>query len=1009
MGSIELERLVTERTASLLITAEREKIVANIADRIRVSLNLPDVLETCVTEVRDFLQCDRVIVYQFQEDWSGIIITESVATGFSSSLGNHIRDSCFQDHSTYIYRQDQPILVNNIYTAGYADCHVQLLEQYQVKANLVVPIRVSGQLWGLLIGHQCQSPRDWVVDDMRLLQNIAVQLAIAIQQANAYQQLQHELAEREKTERLFREAQRIAKLGNWTLDLQTNTLYWSDEVFRIMELDPRKFTASYETFLSMIHPEDRELVNQAYQKSLRDHLPYNVIHRLLLNDGQIKYVQEQCETFYDDNGSPICSQGTVQDITNLKQTELELAFLNNQLEERVQERTAQLLAQEEQLRDFFDNANDLIQSVRLADGSFEYVNQSWLKTLGYQQDDIKDLNIFDILHPNCQEHCRQLMAQMMINAASTLDQIELTLITKTKQIIIVEGNVNCRTELDSNHQLQPVATRAILRDITARKQIERELQESRDKFQRLVNDIGEKFIIFSHTGTTGILTYVSGGVKNLCGFEREDVINHNWKKVIDWDLEDLPKTEMYIQMMVDHLIDFHQFEMRLTHLNGSKRTINVSEHPVYDGEGKLIAVEGIVEDITERKLIQQQILETNRQLAMSNEQLARATRLKDEFLANMSHELRTPLNAILGITEGLQESVFGALNQQQQKVLQTIEKSGNHLLELINDILDLAKIEAGKLTLEFDTTAIEPLSQASIMFVRQQAIQKNVHLQVNIAPLLPNLTIDERRIRQVLINLLNNAVKFTPEGGKVSLNVTLEKAEPDLENITHWVKFTVLDTGIGIDHNNLKQLFQPFIQVDSALNRKFEGTGLGLALVKRIVELHGGKVLAHSVVGVGSSFAIALPYNEKVSPLPKKPLIVNPTALNCLSDDDTVPPPLILLAEDNEANMMTISSYLEAKGYRMIFAKNGEEVIALVRDEHPDLVLMDIQMPKIDGLEAIKQIRSDSQFANLPIIAITALAMTGDREKCLESGANEYLSKPIKLKQLALLVEKFVC
>jgi PAS domain S-box-containing protein len=469
--NIELERLVTERTASLLITSEREKIVADIADRIRVSLNLPDILETCVTEVRDFLQCDRVIVYQFQEDGSGIIINESVETGFTVSLGNHIKDSCFQDHNIqdhniHIYRQDQPILVNNIYTAGYSDCHVRLLEQYQVKANLVVPIRVSGQLWGLLIGHQCQNPRDWVIDDMRLLQNMSVQLAIAIQQANAYQQLQHELAEREKTERLFRESQRIAKLGNWTLNLQTNTLYWSGEVFRIMELDPQKLIANYETFLSMIHPEDREMVDHAYQQSLRDHLPYNIVHRLLLNDGQVKYVQEQCETFYDDDSSPILSQGTVQDITNLKQTELALAVLNNQLEERVQERTAQLLAQEEQLRDFFDNANDLIQSVRLADGSFEYVNQAWLKTLGYKQDEVKDLNIFDILHPTCQEHCRQLMSQMMINAASSLDQIELTLITKNKQIIIVEGNVNCRVELDSNHQIQPVATRAILRDIT---------------------------------------------------------------------------------------------------------------------------------------------------------------------------------------------------------------------------------------------------------------------------------------------------------------------------------------------------------------------------------------------------------------------------------------------------------------------------------------------------------------------------------------------------------------
>jgi PAS domain S-box-containing protein len=186
----ELERLVEERTASLRIAAERERLVAEIADRIRVSLDLQEILNICVSEVRDFLECDRVLVYQFQPDWSGIIIAESVAQGLALSLGNHIQDSCFQEQTTNLYSDDQPIFENNIYTAGYADCHVQLLEQYQVKANLVVPIRVSGQLWGLLIGHQCQDFRQWQTSDISLLRNISVQLAIAIQQSNAYQQLQ---------------------------------------------------------------------------------------------------------------------------------------------------------------------------------------------------------------------------------------------------------------------------------------------------------------------------------------------------------------------------------------------------------------------------------------------------------------------------------------------------------------------------------------------------------------------------------------------------------------------------------------------------------------------------------------------------------------------------------------------------------------------------------------------------------------------------------------------------
>ncbi|MFN6067470.1 MAG: GAF domain-containing sensor histidine kinase, partial [Pseudanabaena sp.] len=289
--------------------------------------------------------------------------------------------------------------------------------------------------------------------------------------------------------------------------------------------------------------------------------------------------------------------------------------------------------------------------------------------------------------------------------------------------------------------------------------------------------------------------------------------------------------------------------------------------------------EQVQRELSDRQKAQQQLTRTNQQLALSNQELARATRLKDEFLANMSHELRTPLNAILGITEGLCEEVFGSLNDQQKNVLQTIEKSGNQLLELINDILDLAKIESGEVTLEVALTNIHQLCQSSVVFINQQAIQKKLQLTLNIGSQLPDLIIDERRIRQVLINLLNNAVKFTPSGGCISLDVNLE-SKPMLnihdsisENIRHWVTFVVTDTGIGITSDNLKKLFQPFIQVDSALNRQYEGTGLGLALVKRIVELHGGHVHASSEFGVGSRFMISLPYFADTLP---------PTLLNHL-------------------------------------------------------------------------------------------------------------------------------
>jgi signal transduction histidine kinase/ActR/RegA family two-component response regulator len=417
-------------------------------------------------------------------------------------------------------------------------------------------------------------------------------------------------------------------------------------------------------------------------------------------------------------------------------------------------------------------------------------------------------------------------------------------------------------------------------------------------------------------------------------------------------------------------------------------------------------------ELIDRQIDRELLLESNHQLTMNNEELVRATLLKDEFLANMSHELRTPLNAILGMTEGLQEGIFGAANPAQLQAVQTIERSSNHLLELINDILDLAKIGAGQIELECAPTNIYDLCNSSFAFVKQQAIQKRIRLQIQLPPRIPNISIDERRIRQVLINLLNNAVKFTPIGGNVALNVTIEA-----DNTTSsFIRLAVIDTGIGINSTDLDKLFQPFMQVDIALNRQHNGTGLGLALVKGMVEMHGGTVQVRSEVGVGSQFIVDLPipqgeYDENIRGLISPALGFSqpdPLQLDAITGESSGKLWTILLAEDNEANISSISSYLKAKGYQTILARNGLEAINIAQSQLPSLILMDIQMPKMDGLEAIRHIRNQPQLNHIPIVALTALAMNGDREKCLEAGANDYLTKPVKLKQLATTIQQFL-
>jgi signal transduction histidine kinase len=453
----------------------------------------------------------------------------------------------------------------------------------------------------------------------------------------------------------------------------------------------------------------------------------------------------------------------------------------------------------------------------------------------------------------------------------------------------------------------------------------------------------------------------------------------------------------------------YEAEFRIVHPDQSIHFIRAYGTILRDAEGVAQRMIGINFNISDRKEVEEQLLQTN-------EQLIRATRLKDEFLANMSHELRTPLTAVLGMSEILQKEMLGSINERQQKALIAIRKGGRHLLELINDILDLSKISAGKVELDLESVSVQNVCDSSLVYVKQQAFQKRVEVYSNIAPNIHNILVDERRLRQILINLLVNAVKFTKKNGKVSLLVSVgcgdtwqgEAIVPNQlkEQDLPMILFQVTDTGIGISNKDLHRLFQPFVQLDSGLNRQYEGTGLGLVMVKQIAELHDGQVMVTSAIGKGSTFTVALPY-QMTEPNTRSPELHKPFSLPVAKSKNAIAP-LILLVEDNEANVQTFTSYLNAYEYRVVLAKNGEEGVAMAKTYQPDIILMDIQMPVMDGLQATRLIRAEPKLATVPIIALTARAMQGDQELCIEAGANQYLSKPVELEQLVDMIGQFL-
>jgi PAS domain S-box-containing protein len=508
------------------------------------------------------------------------------------------------------------------------------------------------------------------------------------------------------------------------------------------------------------------------------------------------------------------------------------------------------------------------------------------------------------------------------------------------------------------------------------------LRESKDFLDKIINSIGDPIFVKDRQHR---LVLVNDAACKLFGRPREEIIGQTAYDLfptkemaeISWEKdEDVFKTGKE-----------NVNEETNTYAPGMTRTVLVKK-TLYEDKAENKFLVGVTRDITDRKHAEEE-------LQKAKDAAEKAAEAKAEFLANMSHEIRTPLNAVVGLTGLL---LSADLTTEQRDYIETIKSSGNSLLAVINDILDFSKIEGGKMELETQPFDMQSCLKASLDLVAAKAAEKRIALSYRFEDNVP-LTVmgDVTRLRQVLVNLSSNAVKFT-DSGEVAVLVAAKM----LDFRQYEIHFAVKDTGIGIPGDRLDRLFQSFSQIDSSTTRKYGGTGLGLAISKRLVELMGGKVWAESEPGKGSAFHFTIPV---------KPANIESIKSGAASGKRQAlqrsnrPKPLrILLAEDNDVNQKVALQMLKRLGYHADVAANGLEVLKALESQPYDVILMDIQMPEMDGIDAAQRIRE--RWPNGPkIVAMTALALEGDRERLIQAGMDDYISKPIQIEELRSALE----